>query len=150
MVRMPRSPRKLARPRPTPEEFLADYPPEMQTLAERLRALVRRAIPDAMEAVYPGWKLIGYRRPVQGGSAYFAYVAPQAAGVALGFEYGILMDDPHGLLEGSGSQVRYVMVSRPGQVHAKALVPLIRQAAEVAALPRDVLRERLRAAAPRT
>jgi hypothetical protein len=144
---MPRSPRKTARQRPTPEQFLASFPPEVQALAERLRALVRQAVPDSVEAVYPGWKLIGYRRPVQGGSVYFGYVAPQIDRAMLGFEYGVLLEDRHGLLEGSGSQVRYVSARLPGDLRMRALLRLIRQAAEVAALPREVLRERLRDAA---
>ena len=47
--------------KPSPEEFLPTFPPEMQTLANDLRALVKETVPNVKEAVYTGWKLIGYR-----------------------------------------------------------------------------------------
>ena len=45
----------------TPEQFLADYPPEIQEMADGLRAMVKQAVPDIEEKVYRGWRLIGYR-----------------------------------------------------------------------------------------
>ncbi len=36
------------------EEFLAPFPPDRHEAAETLRALVRRTVPDAVEAVRPG------------------------------------------------------------------------------------------------
>ena len=53
---MPRSSREA----PTPEQFLSGFPPEIAPLSNHLRGLIRRAVPDPIEAVYPGWKLIGY------------------------------------------------------------------------------------------
>jgi hypothetical protein len=57
--------------RPTPEQFLAAFPPAIQALAEQLRALVKRTIPNVDEAVYPGWRLIGYRMREARRSRYF-------------------------------------------------------------------------------
>ena len=42
--------------RPARRPLLAGYPDPMIELAERLRAIVRRAVPDAIEAVRPGWR----------------------------------------------------------------------------------------------
>lgn len=117
---------------PTPEQFLADFPPAIQTLAGQLRALICDSVPGAVEAVYPGWKLIGYRAPDGKATRYFAFVAPFPGHVSLGFEYGALMRDPAGLLGGDGKQVRTV-IFRPGDaLNAKALAELIREAAYVA------------------
>jgi hypothetical protein len=122
-----------------PEVFLEAYPPDIRALAERLRAVVRRSVPDAVERVRPGWRLIGYEVPVGRRLRYFAYVAPEPIHVHLGFEYGIAVPDPDGLLEGAHlnlRQVRYVTY-RPGdEVPEPALVRLTREAAAVAALPR--------------
>lgn len=122
--------------RPTPEQFLADYPAAIGALAEQLRAIVRDTMPNAVEAVYPGWKLIGYRVPDGGKTRYFCYVAPLADRVSLGFEYGVLMANDAGLLEGTGSQVRYVAF-RPGDTpDPAALAPLIAEAAAIASTVR--------------
>jgi hypothetical protein len=47
--------------RPTPEQFLFAFPPEIRDLAEQLRQTIKQTIPSIAEAVYPSWKLIGYR-----------------------------------------------------------------------------------------
>lgn len=117
---------------PTPEQFLATFPTELRLLAEQLQAIIRYTVSNVIEAVYPGWRLIGYRAPVGGKSHYFCYVDPKADRVLLGFEYGVLMTNDAGLLEGSGSQVRYVAF-RPGDTPSHAtLAPLIAEAAAIA------------------
>jgi hypothetical protein len=125
---------------PPPEAFLAAYPEPMQAIAERLRVLVRRTVPDALERVRPGWRLIGYDLPVGRRSVYFAYVAPEPEHVHLGFEVGALMADPDGILEGAHlhlKKVRY-LTFRPGQPTAEAtLVALVREAARLATLSRQ-------------
>src|SRR5262245_62157391 len=40
--------------RPTPQQFLAAFPPAIQAQADQLRALVKRAVPNVDEAVYVG------------------------------------------------------------------------------------------------
>jgi hypothetical protein len=127
---MPRS-RKPAVVRPTPEEFLADYSPQIQELAHALRRLILDSVPNVAEAVYPGWRLIGYRQLDRPGGRYFAFVAPLPAEVRLGFEYGVALNDPYGLLEGAGSQVRHVVVRAPENLRPE-LAPLITEAALVA------------------
>jgi hypothetical protein len=127
---MPRS-RKPAAARPTPEQFLAEYPPPIQELASALRRLVLDTAPNVAEAVYPGWRLIGYRQLDRPGGRYFAFVAPLPTEVRLGFEYGVALSDPHGLLEGAGKQVRHVVV-RTFEDLRPELAPLIVEAALVA------------------
>jgi hypothetical protein len=123
-----------------PDAFLAAFDDEIRALADRLRAVVRRAVPAAVERVRPGWRLIGYDVPAAGRKAYFAYVAPEPIHVHLGFEHGVLMADPDRMLEGAHlnlRQVRYVTY-RPGdEVPEPALERLAREAARVAALPRE-------------
>ncbi len=126
---------------PLPAElFLESYPPDVRRIAEQLRAIVRRAAPQAVERVRPGWRLIGYDLPVGRRQTYFAYVAPEREHVHLGFEHGILVPDPDRLLEGAHlnlRKVRYVTY-RPGdEVPEPALERLAREAARVAALPRE-------------
>jgi len=123
-----------------PEAFLAGYPDDIRAMAEVLRAVVRRAVPDAVERVRPGWRLIGYDLPTRRRGVYFAYVAPEPIHVHLGFEQGVLMSDPDRMLEGAHlglRQVRFVTY-RPGDpIPETALVDLTREAARVAVLSRE-------------
>lgn len=103
-------------------DFLAAYPPHVRDLAERARAIVLEVVPNAIERVYVGWRLIGYRVPRGRSSRYFAFVAPMENEVRLGFERGVEMDDPYGLLRGEGTQVRYIVLREPRDVTAELKV----------------------------
>jgi hypothetical protein len=125
----------------TPEAFLAGYPAHIQELAHQLRAVVKQAVPNVSEQVYRGWRLIGYRvatperRRKRG--AYFCYIAPGDEALQLGFEYGILLVDPRGLLEGEGKQVRYVTIAAAADLARQGLPDLIAEGARVAILPKE-------------
>lgn len=118
----------------TPSEFLKLYPPNLQEISESLRDLVRSTFPAATEKVYTGWKLLGYRIPDGVKSRFFCCIVPQKKenDVLLGFQYGIAMDNPEGILEGKGTQVRFVRVKRKDQYQDADLIRLIEHAAEVA------------------
>lgn len=122
------------------EAFLEPYPPAIRAGAERLRALVRRAVPDAIEAVRPGWRLIGYDVPDGRRTRYFAYVAPEPAHVHLGFEHGALLADPEGLLQGAHlglRKVRYLTFAPDVDLPDDVLLGFIRAAADIALLPAE-------------
>jgi len=122
-----------------PEAFLEGYPAGIRDAAEALRAIVRRAVPDAIESVRGGWRLIGYEVPVGRRSRYFAYVAPEPIHVHLGFEYGAWMDDPDGLLQGAHlglKKVRFTTFTEGQAIPEAALERLTREAARVALLSR--------------
>jgi hypothetical protein len=119
--------------RPSPEQFLAAFPPAIQALTDQLRTLIKRTIPNVDEAVYVGWRLIGYRVREGSRSRYFCFVAPFPDRVALGFEYGVLLTNDTGLLEGDGTQVRYVTIRCTEDIHEPELAALIAEAAMVAA-----------------
>jgi hypothetical protein len=61
----------------------------------------------------------------------------------LGFEWGILVTDPQGVLEGDGSQVRYARFRQLEEIRPEPLAPLIIQALEIAALAKDQKQQRL-------
>ncbi len=122
-----------------PEAFLAGYPDGIREAAETLRAIVRRAVPESIEGVRGGWRLIGYEVPVGRRSRYFAYVAPEPIHVHLGFEYGVWMDDPDELLQGAHlglRKVRFTTFTEGQAIPEAALEHLTREAARVALLPR--------------
>jgi DNA transformation protein len=104
----------------TPEQILEGYPAKIRELADRLRKIVLKAAPDASEAGYAGWRLIGYRCP-----HYFCFVAPQADHVRLGFEHGNRLADPDSVLEPMGKQVRFVRLVPGGRIPLRAIQTLI-------------------------
>jgi hypothetical protein len=122
------------------EAFLEPYPPTMRAIAEALRGIVQQVVPDAIEAVRPGWRLIGYKVPVGRRSMYFAYVAPEPIHVHLGFEHGIFMNDPDGRLEGAHlnlRKVRYLTLRSIDEIDEPAFLDLVRESVRVAVLPRE-------------
>lgn len=93
---------------------------------DRMRACGR----DVRERLHDGWPTACVD------DAAFGYVSAFSAHANIGFFYGAMLDDPAGLLEGSGKRMRHVKLSwgRPGD--AAALEEL------VAVAYRDI-RERL-------
>lgn len=120
-----------------PELFLSGYPTEIREVAERLRSVVHEAVPEAIERVRTGWRLIGYDVPVGRRTRYFAFVAPEPEHVHLGFEYGVWMTDPDGLLQGAHlnlRKVRFVTYEPGDSIPTEALVRYTGEAAALAAL----------------
>jgi hypothetical protein len=121
----------------SPEAFLAPYPDPIRDTANRLREIVQRTVPGAIEAVRPGWHLIGYRVPAGRRSRYFGFIAPEPIHLHLGFEYGVLIDDPDGELGGTDlRQVRFLTFHHPDEVRERQVGRFIRDAARLAALSR--------------
>lgn len=118
---------RAARAGLTPAAILKPFPAPVRALANRLRSLVRKAAPTLREAAYPGWKAVGYRHAEAG---YVCGVFPSAECVRLIFEHGAVLDDPDGLLEGTGrvKQVRYVTLRRAADIRVRALTRMVRAA----------------------
>ena len=122
-----------------PEALLADFPDGIRAAAEALREVVRRAVPNSIERVRGGWRLIGYEVPIGRRSRYFAYIAPEPIHVHLGFEYGAWMADPDGLLEGAHlrlKKVRFTTFTAGQPIPTEALEALTREAVRVSLLSR--------------
>ena len=110
------------------EHILERHSPEIRDLVEQLRALMRETVPDASEAGNAGWHSINYRHPDSG---YFCGIFPQDEDVLLAFEFGVLLSDPDGVLEGKGTQVRFVRVRHKDQYSEEDLTWLMKEAARV-------------------
>ena len=125
------------------ELFLVGYPPGIQLAADRLRAVVLEAVPDATERVRTGWRLVGYDVPVGSRSRYFAFVAPELKHVHLGFEYGAWMTDPDNLLRGAHlnlRKVRYLTFEPGDTIPSPVLLRYTREAARAGRyVPRGAL-----------
>ncbi len=122
-----------------PELLLEGYATGIRTSAEQLRAIVRTAVPHAIERVRIGWRLIGYDVPVGKGTRYFAMIWPESEHVHLGFEYGAWMDDPAGILRGAEIRLKKVrfVTFEPGQrIPDATLAEYTRRAVDLATMSR--------------
>ncbi len=106
------------------EDFVAQLSPRVGGLIRAARAKIVKVVPGAVERLRPGWGLIGYNAP-----AYFAFIVPAEDHVKIGFERGVELWDPEALLEGTGKQVRYVVIGSRRALQSAALTALLRQAA---------------------
>jgi hypothetical protein len=119
--------------------FLEFFPSPIVAIVDELRRAVRRAVPEAVERLRPGWRLIGYDLPGTAHGTYFAYIAPELKHAHLGFQYGTLMSDPEGVLHGAHlglRKVRYLTFLPGARIDVAGAVALTREAARVAALSR--------------
>ena len=121
-----------------PEALLADYPPPHRELAQRLREIVTGAVPEAIERVRAGWRLIGYDLPVKRRTVFFAWVWVEPEHVHLGFPRGIDMDDADEVMSGRGiTKLARWLTYEPGDTIDEPLATrLVQEAARVAPLPR--------------
>ncbi len=119
-----------------PELLLGGYPEPMIELAEELRRIVRQAVPEAIEAVRPGWRLIGYDLAVGRRTSFFAWIMPEAHHVHLGFPKGVLLADPRRVLGGVGEtkRARWLTVAAGGLIDADLFMAFTAEAARVAGL----------------
>jgi len=124
------------------EVFLDDFPPPMRAIAERLREIVRRELPDADERVRIGWRLLGYHLPVARRRTIFtAWVGPERKHVHLGFPMGVLIDDPAEALEGRGitKQARWLTYRSIDEIDEDVAVHFLQAATGIANLRRAAL-----------
>ena len=104
------------------QDIIAAHSPPISELTQRLPVIVRESVPAVKEKAYPGWHGIGYTHPRAG---YIGAIFPRDDSVSLGFEWGVLLSDPDGLLTGSGSQLRYVECAPDAPLPVEAIRALL-------------------------
>lgn len=122
------------------DDFLALYPTPIALLAQRLRALVKRAAPETIERVRQGWHLIGYDLPVNTRrTIYFAWVMPELKHVHVGWQTGTLMSDPDRVLRGAHlklKKVRYLTFAAGERATDKLVLDFTREAVRLSSMSR--------------
>ena len=103
-----------------PEEILTGHAPVVVALANAARAQILAMIDGVVEEADPAARCIRFRR-----SGVFAFVAPMADHVRLGFEHGHALPDVGSLLEGHGGPVRYLRLRTAEEVASRAVKMLI-------------------------
>jgi hypothetical protein len=111
-----------------PDEVLAwlrDEHAGVAELAVWVRSALLAAEPDLGERIYRGWGGVGYHHPDAG---YVCAIFPRDGEVRLLFEHGARLADPDGVLEGDGTQTRYLTVREPGGGTADAVTAVLGRA----------------------
>jgi hypothetical protein len=117
----------------TIDDLLQSYSPAVRELTLRACHLVRSVLPDAHEKVHLGWKNIVFGAGPKMGDMVFA-VMPLKERINLVLA-GADLDDPMGLLEGSGKMGRHVKVRSVEELENPALFGLLEAAVEARSVP---------------
>ncbi len=107
---------------PAVEEWLSGEPEHLFSIARHWFALVRRCGEDVRELMHDGHATACIE------DVAFAYVGVFRNHVNVGFFHGAELDDPAGLLEGSGKRMRHVKLQPEEETDRVALAKLISDA----------------------
>ena len=104
--------------------FLANYSPEVQSLAREARTLILEVMPNTIELIDPSANLIaygldrGYKGLICGITLFKSYVNIMLA-------QGASLPDPLGLLKGTGKLARHIKVAQPADLTSPAVRTLL-------------------------
>jgi hypothetical protein len=113
---------KGAKRDPAVDSWLDDEPVELRSLAKEWFAHMRRCGDDVLELMHDGCPVACVE------DAPFGYVNAFKRHVNVGFFYGALLEDPAGLLEGSGKRMRHVKIKPGAALDTRGLRNLIEAA----------------------
>jgi hypothetical protein len=104
---------------PAVDSWLADGPSELRSIAQKWFERMRQCGDDVRELMHDGCPVACIE------DAPFGYVNSFKSHVNVGFFYGAALEDPAGLLEGSGKRMRHVKLKPGLDVKTAALRELI-------------------------
>ena len=100
----------------------------VREIALAARALMYEVYPATVEVVWVPQGNSGYGVGPKKMTQQFAWIVPASKHVALAIPFGASLDDPDGLLQGTGASVRNVRLSSVDDVANPALRRLLEQA----------------------
>ena len=121
------------RPSPALIKFLKPYDHEIQDLALKLRALVLEEMAPCYENIYDAYSAvaIGYGTSDRLKDGIF-HIAVYSKHVNLGFNDGATLDDPKGILKGTGAQIRHITIKTPEEIRRPEIRAYVRRARRIA------------------
>lgn len=115
-------PSKIAK-KAVSKHYVRDDNPELQKVARALRSCVKKLVPGVKQTVN-AWGIPTFEAP----DPFCFYMAGKNH-VTLGFHHGTSLEDPRGLLEGTGKNLRHVKLRVAEDLDQKGLKNLVRAAA---------------------
>jgi hypothetical protein len=104
---------------PAVDDWLTDGPAELRSIARRWFVRMRQCGDDVRELLHDGCPVACVE------DAPWAYVNSFKSHVNVGFFSGALLEDPAGLLEGTGKRMRHVKLGPDRELDSEALSALI-------------------------
>jgi len=110
-------------------KFLKPYDQEVRDVALKLRALVLEEMAPCYENIYDAYSAvaIGYGTSDRLSDGVF-HIAVYSNHVNLGFNDGASLDDPKGILQGSGKLIRHITIKTAEDLERPDLRAYIRRA----------------------
>jgi len=110
------------------EEVIVNANDNIKAIAVALRDLVIKLDADTYEVPRPGEKAASYGVGPKKMSEEYVYIMPLKDSVNLGFFHGANLNDPKGLLEGTGAKMRHVKIRLLTDIKNAEITALIRAA----------------------
>ena len=118
--------------------FLNAYTPEIEELARRILAKLRKRLPHAMELVYDNYNAlaIGFAPSERASEGIFS-IAIYPKHINFFFLQGAKLPDPDGLLQGEGSVVRHIRLEDEKTLDLPEVKAMMATAMKMAEVPFD-------------
>jgi hypothetical protein len=109
--------------------FIAKFDPAVAKRIRAARTAVRKRLPTAIELVYDNYNffVIGYSSTERASDAIVS-LAANSKGVGLAFIYGATLPDPTRILQGGGTQTRFIRLPSTATLAEPAVEALMRAA----------------------
>jgi hypothetical protein len=108
----------------TVDGYIAGLEGWQAEIVSKVRSIVRAAAPDAQES-------IKWAQPVYETNGPVCYIKAFKKSVNFGFWRGVDLEDPRGLLKGSGEKMRHVPLTSTDEIDETVFAEFVRQAVEL-------------------
>lgn len=108
----------------TVDEYIESLDGWKAEVVSQIRDIVKRAAPEARES-------FKWAQPVYEVSGPFSYIKAFKNAVNFGFWRGVDIDDPKGLLQGSGEKMRHVKLTGVEDIDEETFVAFVKQAVQL-------------------
>lgn len=135
---------RLRSPDPEYLKLLQRYSKVIQKLALAARKLILEEAPEANEFVYEVYTIADHFTFTGRPGDAFVFTTTHTKWINIGFNFGVLLPDPDGLLRGDGKRIRHIRVAQAADLETPGVRELVRAAMAEAERPEG------RAGKPRT
>jgi hypothetical protein len=111
-------------PEKTVDNYISQLADWQAAIVSEIRQIILEAAPQAKES-------IKWAQPVFELNGPFAYIKAFKNSVNFGFWRGVDLQDPSGLLQGSGDKMRHIKLTGQEDINAQVFSDLIQQAVEL-------------------
>ncbi|MFL7891492.1 MAG: DUF1801 domain-containing protein [Anaerolineales bacterium] len=108
----------------TVENYIAKLPEGQAELVREVRQIILKAAPEAEES-------IKWAQPVYAINGPFAYIKAFKNSVNFGFWRGANINDPDGLLQGSGEKMRHIKLNNLKDINLPIFSDFVQQAVQL-------------------